>query len=248
MKGTTMRILLILALLAASVAAETVTLDSATILDTRMNTDGATNNYGISITVAAELTSLSQRPGYIMQFDLSAITGTVDVSSVVCSLRTFSSSSDTNDAYIMVISTPWTEGVKDGAAVSSGNSGATWEYATDFYSGEGTDVAWESGASFGYADYDTIPVDTILNVPMGWQWLVFDGAGLNQVVEDAINGTSEVASFAVGILGSAERYIRTSEHTTATDQPKVVITYTAGAPAATGNIIRKGTIRKGTIR
>ena len=139
----------------------TETLNDSHIKDTwlsRWSNDGD-NNYGGTTSMDAFNTT-----PYLLDLDLSGIGGPVTVTAAVCSLRVAWMSTST-DFFLRRVVTGWTEGIEDGSPVTSGNPGATWNYAKDYYSGEGSDTAWADGNDWGSSDYtvaDSAELDALV--------------------------------------------------------------------------------------
>lgn len=97
--------------------------------------------------------------------------------------------------------TDWIEGNLDNAPVAiSGDSGTTWTHAKQYYTGEGTTVAWAAG-SFGAGDWEDnsgvyYGKDSAENV--AGRPAYFSGDDLEDLVEGWINGT--IPNYGVAVV------------------------------------------------
>ncbi len=210
------------------IKADTYTVTAALIEDAGLNEFGSPAgdlNFGGSMFFQSVL---SFGKVYIMDLDLSGISSPVTVSAVACSVFTLFSSGD-NTWFLRQITTDWTEGVEDGAEVTSGNPGVTWNNSTDFFPSEGTDITW-AVTDFSSSDYTPISTSIDTAVAGSNEWIIFDNANLISIIEDMINGDITIHSFTIWNEGGAsDRNIACTERSTVSQRPRWFITFTPSA-------------------
>jgi len=213
----------------------TETLSDNHIKDTwfsRWSNDGD-NNYGNT----TDMDAFNTTP-YLVDLDLSDIEGPVTVTAAVCSLRVAWMSAST-DFFLRRVVTAWTEGVEAGSPVTSGNPGATWNYAEDFYSGEGSDVPWAGGGAWSSSDYTAIR-DTFLTASNGW--IQFNNYNFQDDIEKMINGVYGVAGFAVWAEADS-RTIYATEYSDVSRRPRIVVEYTVSESVSRPFLRRRRMLR-----
>ena len=213
----------------------TETLSDNDIMDTwlsRWSNDGD-NNYGSTTNMDA----FSTTP-YLLDLDLGDIEGPVTVTAAVCSLRVAWMSAST-DFFLRRVVTAWTEGVEAGSPVTSGNPGATWNYAKDFYSSEGSDITWAGGSDWSGSDFTAIR-DTFLTASNGWTQ--FNNDNFQDDIEKMINGVYGVTSFAVWAEADS-RTIHGTEYSDVNKRPRIVVEYTVSESGSRPFLRRRRMLR-----
>ena len=216
--------------------ADTLTLPPDSLLDMHVSQNYGTdtaNVYGQS-TVLYPVDTLGKRYGSGMKCLLGQITGPVTVDSV---LVTIHANTAEIDLAIVRVVTEWIEGNLDGAPIAiSGDSGATWNSAKIYYSGEGTEVNWSAG-SFTWADVDDnsgsyYGRDTTEDV--AGRPAYFSGDDLEDLFEGWINGTLDNYGFALVNVDMASNppAVYSMQNAVAGNRWTVFIEYTESGAAA----------------
>lgn len=131
------------------------------VTDTYIRTDNwgtpprSTLNYGQSSEL---ITDVDSSKNVLLRFDLSSIPANSDILSATLSLynRTNSGGKQRTIQVHQVLQ-GWHAGNQDHAAISApGEQGATGQYAFDYYTGEGSDILWNSIGMEAGTDFDTL--------------------------------------------------------------------------------------------
>ena len=123
--------------------------------------------------------------------------------------------------------------------MTSGNPGATWNYAKDFYSGEGSDITWAGGNDWSSSDFTAIR-DTFLTPSNGWTQ--FNNDNFQNDIEQMINGVYGVASFAVWAEVDS-RSIYGTEYSDVARRPRIVVEYTVSESGSRPFLRRRRMLR-----
>lgn len=177
----------------------------------------------------------------LLRFDLSAIPANSAIRSATLSLYniTHSSYSGTRDFIrrirLFTVLRDWDEGNQVNSPIdAAGKHGATGDHAFDYFTGEGTDVAWgERGMAAG-TDYASIPESFCDVVNEGWYtwdvtksveaWIKGKQANYGVVLRDATGYEDDHLD---------DRTFVSSQGTTHTDRrPKLTVVYNPDTPLA----------------
>ena len=202
-----------------------------------------TDGYGGDVTTYKDtsLYSVSSDTGYgdedamwlstgavvgLIEFDLSSIDAGATCDSATLSFWNDSTKSTERTLGIyelLVANADWTEGA--GEAPATANQ-STWDYRHQTGSGAGTAWAGSAGANTADTDFNSTPIGTMV-------YAANDGTGTEDTsslttaaVEDWFGGTN--SNYGLRLFGIATSYpdIRTSDHATAANRPKLVVVYT----------------------
>lgn len=131
--------------------------------------------------------------------------------------------------YAYVVKRDWAnggEGTQNWAVIDSpGEMDATWNMATDFYPGDGTDVSWETAGCAGATDREQ--TSFLTSATIDGEWLMFD---ITHAVQEWADGADNY-----GILIQVQPYgvgkFYSSNYSVAADRPILEVNYTVPEPA-----------------
>jgi hypothetical protein len=199
--------------------------DGTNGIDTCLQANAATYNYGIAtLMYAGRGVAASYIRHSLLKFDISSLPAGVSVSSAIVSLRAGTGREGAvTDFHRMLVS--WFEGVKNGAAPDANQDGSTWNLrnangsvAWGAAGGQsGTDYAATATASVATPDSSTTYDFDVTADVQAWV------AGTAQNYGWLIRGNNEVDN-------NLQQYFASSDNSTTSSRPKLVITYTSGNP------------------
>ena len=191
--------------------------------DTWLNSGNAQRNYGIT-TFRFFGDTLRGNP-YLMEIDVSGISGPVEIASCSVCVRV----SGAGTGFIRRVLTPWTEGIKDNARPGS-EGGATFNRAKG---GSFPVEHLANSTSFNTGDYVGSAADSITIVSPGY--ICFTSPQIVDDVEKFINGDYSLSSWVIHST-NATGIIHSTETTTGSPnyKPYVIINQAAAEEGPTG--------------
>jgi hypothetical protein len=211
----------LLALLAGAVAADSTSITGPANTDDAMINqwgNSGNDNFGASTTLTLQLDSSNR---VLLKYDLSGISGTV----TACSLIVYYDwTNATTTLNFYRITSSWNEGDMTGAVVTSGHHGVTWYKRNDYYTGEGTDVAWTAAGGDRTYRFNV----SLAGGGGGWRTLTADSmtADVQYWVNNSAANFGWMLQISSGYNGAS---IHSSE---ATEKPRLWVQYAPGSGTA----------------
>lgn len=198
--------------------------DDTTGVDTYINKQFATNNYGISTVMECGewvgIAGATEKP--LMQFDISSLPAGQTITAATLTLVTSATTADSLTLTLYRGLTQWYEGAKNGAAPDVGQNGSTW----NLRNANGS-VAWGAAGGLSGTDYSaSASAATAVTTAGTYNW-----TGLATDVAAWYGGTATNYGWWLVKTAGATNYkqINSSGTATAGNRPKLVISYTAAA-------------------
>ena len=199
-------------------------------VDTILASDVFTVNLGGLQRLETFLGGEGQDRRSLMSWDLSALPGDITINEAAVELYRFDGDAENPvELALYRVTHNWVEGTGNNFWPGSGydSDGATWLTAT-------TGVAWTEAGG----DYHATAVGTT-TLPAGLDdaWVHIEATA---AVQDWISGEDDYGLLLRPLSGTGYHYFHSREAVTPTLRPRLVVTYTSGAPAPTLNITEPG--------
>ena len=200
-----------------------------------------TVNYGQNATIVV---TRNDGDNSLLRFDLSGIPADSAIISASLSLyNTTQSSIDGSSDFVRRVQlfpvlSDWDEGNQDSSPIdAAGKRGATGDQAFDYFTGEGTDVAWGVLGMEAGTDYADIEENHIDVINQGWYsvdltalvraWVRSEQANYGVVLRDATGYADN---------HNESRVFVASQGTEAGNRPKLTVVYNADVPFANAGV------------
>jgi len=124
--------------------------------------------------------------------------------------------------YVYLLTRNWDEGNLAWDNVdASGEHGVTWNKAKAYFTGEGTDVSWDTAGAEGLSDRITYNhIDDLAVNTNGNKWVL----DITSAVQDWVDGATNYGIIMVG-YSSINSTFRSSEYGTISERPKLTVSY-----------------------
>lgn len=188
-----------------------VTIQTSGTIDSELREASPTSNYNADGTVQISHYAINDKRNILIKFDLSSITGTIQVNSATIALmRGGIGDGNSGDVYFYRILRNW---VGDEVSWNEYSTGNNWSTAGAAYSNSDRDPDISASGTLG------------INA---WTFYDFTAAQLSADIEDMVNVGNNYGWVVVYSTAATERYqqIVTFNDATATSRPKLTINYT----------------------